>query len=71
MSNILTILQIIISIGLITLISIQGKGGGLGSSFGGTTGAFHERRGVEKFVFQFTIVLSVLFLMTSIANLLW
>jgi preprotein translocase subunit SecG len=70
MNNIFTIIQIILSVLLIVLISIQGKGGGLGSAWGGSSGAFHERRGVEKFVFQMTVVLSVLFLITSIVNLL-
>ena len=69
MNQLLIIVQIIISVLLIALISIQGKGGGLGSAFGGS-GVYHERRGVEKFVFQLTIGLSVLFLITSIANLL-
>ena len=66
----LIILQIILSVLLIALVSIQGKGGGLGSAFGSSAGAFHERRGVEKFVFQLTIAISVLFLITSVANLL-
>ena len=70
MQNTLIAIQIIISITLIALVSIQGKGGGLGSAFGSSSGAFHERRGVEKFVFQSTIVLSALFLITSILNLL-
>lgn len=69
MNNFLIIIQIIVSVVLVALISIQGKGGGLGSAFGGS-GVYHERRGVEKFVFQLTIGLTVLFLITSVANLL-
>ncbi|MBI4136442.1 preprotein translocase subunit SecG [Candidatus Roizmanbacteria bacterium] len=70
MNTTLIIFQIIVSIILIFLIAIQGKGGGLGSAFGSSAGAFHERRGVEKFVFQLTIGLTALFLITSVANLL-
>ncbi|OGK55568.1 preprotein translocase subunit SecG [Candidatus Roizmanbacteria bacterium RIFCSPLOWO2_01_FULL_45_11] len=70
MSTIGIILQIIVSISLIGLIAIQGKGGGLGSSFGGSITTFSKRRGVEKFVFQLTIGMTVLFLVLSIINLL-
>lgn len=70
MSTIGIILQITVSIVLIGLIAIQGKGGGLGSSFGGSITTFSKRRGVEKFVFQMTIGMTVLFLVLSIINLL-
>ncbi|MCR4264464.1 MAG: preprotein translocase subunit SecG [Candidatus Roizmanbacteria bacterium] len=70
MNTVLIIIQIIVSAILIFLIAIQGKGGGLGSAFGASSGAFHERRGVEKFVFQLTIGLAALFLITSVVNLL-
>jgi len=67
MNIILTIIQVIISILLITVILLQPKGGGLGSTFGGSY--VRTRRGAEKFLFQLTIVLSVLFVGLSIANI--
>lgn len=70
MQTFLSITQIIVAIALIALIAIQGKGGGLGSAFGAGYAAFSKRRGIEKFVFNATIVFSILFLILSVTNLL-
>jgi protein translocase SecG subunit len=41
---------------------MQSRGSGLGATFGGgDTASFHTRRGVEQRLYQFTIALSVLF----------
>ncbi len=69
MKPVLLILQVVVSISLIGLILLQNSKGGLGSAFGGAEG-FRTRRGAEKIVFTTTIVVAVLFLATSIANLL-
>lgn len=63
----LEIIQIIISVSLITLVLMQGKSGGLGSVFGGDGGIYRTRRGVEKLLFQATIVVAVVFFIISIA----
>ena len=68
MNIILTTIQIIVSILLVVVIILQPKGGGLGSTFGGSY--VRIRRGAEKFLFQVTIVLSILFVGLSIANIL-
>lgn len=70
MNTVIVVLQIIISVTLIALIAIQGKGGGLGSSFGGGITTFSKRRGVEKFVFNLTIGVAGVFLILSVVNLL-
>lgn len=70
MQTFLSIAQIIISLLLIGLVAIQGKGGGLGSAFGANYAAFSKRRGFEKFVFTMTIACGVLFLVFSVAGLL-
>lgn len=66
---ILLVFQIIIAILLIASILIQAKGSGLGEAWGGSSEFFSSRRGVEKYIFTATIVLSALFLITSIASL--
>ena len=66
----ITILQIAISLAIIALVAIQGKGGGLGSAFGASNTMYFKRRGVERMVFYFTILLIVLFLIVSVASLL-
>jgi preprotein translocase subunit SecG len=63
----LEIIQIIISVSLITLVLMQGKSGGLGSVFGGDGGIYRTRRGVEKLLFQATIVVALVFFIISIA----
>ena len=57
---------LVTAIGLITAILMQSRGSGLGATFGGgDTSSFHTRRGVEQRLYQFTIVLSVLFVIVA------
>ncbi len=57
---------ILLSIGLIAVVLLQGKHSGLGSAFGGDAGVTRTRRGVEKTIFQLTIVLAVLFFLLDL-----
>lgn len=63
----LNLIQIIISIVLVItiLVQVRGQGGGL---FGSTEGSFRTRRGLEKTLFQFTILLVGLFIVVSIVS---
>lgn len=70
MKNILLISNIVISISLIVLIMMQGKGSGLGSAWGGSGEMFQTRRGLEKWILRLTIGLTILFFIVSITNLL-
>ena len=65
MKNILLVVQIIISVSLITLILLQAKGSGLGSAFGADAGFYRSRRGVEKLFVYLTVILVVLFFIVS------
>lgn len=62
----LSIVQIILAGLLVATILMQQKGAGLGSAFGGGDAVYTTRRGPEKFVFNATIVLAVLFLALSL-----
>ena len=54
------------AIGLIAAILMQSRGSGLGATFGGgDASSFRTRRGVEQRLYQFTIVLAVLFVTVS------
>jgi preprotein translocase subunit SecG len=65
------IIQIIISVALITVILVQAKGqGGLGGIFGGDSSVYRTRRGVEKTLFSVTIGLAVAFFILSIVSVL-
>jgi preprotein translocase subunit SecG len=57
--------QILVSILLIAIILIQIRGQGSGF-FGSGQASFRTRRGVEKNLFQFTIVLAIVFTLLGI-----
>lgn len=69
MNNIWLIVQAVLSVLIITSVLLQSQGGGLGSTFGGGSGSYHTRRGLEKVLFNATIVLIALFALASIAAL--
>jgi preprotein translocase subunit SecG len=60
--------QIIVSIALIAAILLQARGTGLSGTFGGDSAVYRSRRGVERRLWQFTIVLLVLFVIFSLAS---
>ena len=69
METFLDIGLIITSIALIASVILQSKGGGLGGLVGGDTGGiFSARRGIEKTLFQATIVLSIIFFILAIVT---
>jgi len=68
--NYLNIIQIVLSIALILAILFQVRGGGLGGIFGQADTVFRTKRGIEKTLFQLTIVLAVLFIVVSIVTLI-
>ncbi len=69
MQTYLNVAQIVLSVALILAILLQIKGGGLGGIFGQADTVFRTRRGVEKRLFQLTVVLVVLFVILSIVTL--
>ncbi len=65
----LSIAQIVLSAALILAILVQVRGGGLGGIFGQPDTVYRTRRGIEKSLFQLTIVLVVLFVVVALASL--
>ena len=70
MQTAFNIIQIIVSVALILVITLQVKGGGLGGIFGQADTVFRTKRGFERRLFQATIVLVVVFIIISIVSLL-
>ncbi len=54
--------QILLSAILTLAILLQIRGGGLGGIFGQQSSVFRTRRGLERTLFRFTILLVVLFI---------
>ena len=63
----LSVAQILVSITLVLVILLQVRETGSGL-FGSAQASFRTRRGVEKSLFQFTIILAVVFLLMSIIS---
>lgn len=68
MKNIITVIQIIISVALMSAILLQARGTGLGAAWGGGGESYRSKRGVEKILFYLTIILAVLFFITSFVS---
>ncbi len=65
----LLVVQILLAIALVTLVLLQTKGGGLSSIFGqDSSSVYRTRRGLERRMFQATILVSALFFVISLLN---
>jgi preprotein translocase subunit SecG len=64
----LTIGQDIIGIFLMLAILMQARGSGLSATFGGDSSVYRSRRGIERRLWQFTILLAVLYCLFSEAS---
>jgi preprotein translocase subunit SecG len=64
----LNVAEILISIVLMVAVLLQSRGGGLTSGSQDQSSLFRTRRGIEKTLFQFTLVLGVVFILVSIAS---
>lgn len=67
MQTTLNIAEILVAVVLVLVILFQVRGLGSGL-FGSAESSFRTRRGVEKTLFQFTIVLAVIFVLVSILS---
>jgi len=59
--TIYTIIHSIVSILLIITIVLQHRASGLSATFGGTGESVVQRRGAEKVIYKFTIILAIVF----------
>ena len=71
MDPFLAVGQIIVSIALIAAVLLQARGTGLSGTFGGDSAVYRSRRGVERRLWQFTIILLILFVMFSLASFIF
>lgn len=67
--RLIQVAQLVVAVLLIAAVLMQNRGTGLSGVFGGSSGVYRTKRGVEKMLFRATIVLAVLFFGLSIARL--
>ena len=65
MNPVLAFGQIIVAAALIVAILLQARGTGLSAAFGGDSAVYRSRRGIEKTLYRFTIILAALFVIFS------
>lgn len=66
MNPILAIGQILLSIALMAAILLQARGTGLSGTFGGDSAVYRSRRGIERRLWQFTLLLLALFVLFAL-----
>ena len=66
MNPLLAFGQIIVSFALIAAILLQARGTGLSGTFGGDSAVYRSRRGVERRLWQFTLILLVLWVLFAL-----
>ena len=72
-ASVLPYIQIAISAVLIGVVLLQQGEAELGGTFGGSDSfgqGYHTRRGIEKVIFNITVILGVLFIVTSFLQLI-
>ena len=71
MAKYLNVVQIILSVALISLVILQSKGGSLNRMFGGEGGVYKTRRGLERTLFNVTVALIVAFFAFSLLSVIF
>jgi protein translocase SecG subunit len=70
MRNLFNIITVVSALCMILSILIQSRGQSLGATFGGDTSYYRSRRGAEAVIFNATIVLGVIFVLSVILSIL-
>jgi preprotein translocase subunit SecG len=68
MQTALNVIQIIVALLLILVIMFQVRGGGLGGIFGQAESVYRTKRGVERWLFWATIILSAVFVILALIS---
>ncbi len=70
MKNLFNIVTVISALLMVLTVLIQTRGQSLGASFGGDSNFYRSKRGAEAVVFNATIVLAVIFVLSVILSIL-
>lgn len=67
--NILPIVTVVSAVLMVLCILLQARGASLGAGFGSSGELFTTRRGIDKSLYEATIVLAVVFVLSILVNL--
>ncbi|MBI3983771.1 preprotein translocase subunit SecG [Candidatus Microgenomates bacterium] len=70
MQSFFNILAVVSGALMIVFILSQARGSSLGEAFGGDSTFYHKRRGVELFMYQLTVFLAVVFVLSIMLGIL-
>ena len=70
MEQFLPFIQIVFAVLLVIFVLLQQRGTALGSAFGGESGFYATRRGIQQKIFWATYVLGALFIILALLNLI-
>ena len=71
LQTILNVILVVLAVLLTASILLQARGTGLSATFGGDGNVFRTKRGVEKRLFQLTIIFAILFFGVALANVIF
>jgi len=66
----LTIAEYVVSILLIGSVMLQHRGTGLGGAFASSANVYRSKRGIEKFLFNSTIAMAAILVMSAMVHLI-
>lgn len=67
----LKIVEVVLAVLLVASILLQSRGTGIGAAFGGGGNVYRTKRGAEKKLFQFTVLIAILFFGVSLTGVLF
>jgi preprotein translocase subunit SecG len=70
LNNILQITTVASAVLMILAILLQQRGASLGAGFGSSGELFTTRRGIDKNLFEVTVILAVIFVLSILAGLI-
>lgn len=70
MNSIFTFIEIFVSVLIVILVIIQSRGSASGMAFGGQGETYRSKKGIEKVLFYFTIILAAIFALISLLALI-
>ncbi|MBD3245299.1 MAG: preprotein translocase subunit SecG [Candidatus Moranbacteria bacterium] len=68
--TIISLVNIISAVLIIASVLLQSRGSGLSGTFGGESESFYTRRGFDKILFTFTIIIMIVFVGSVLARLI-